>query len=113
MVVASFWMEAPSVARLRRMADEVKVLVPKPGLVLVTGPRAGTETCQLLLVEVDLMGAATEEAAKGSGSREQAAQGVGERENKKVEDDLRWNKGRGRSWAVRTAWESTRQSCWA
>lgn len=72
-VVVPFWMETPSVARLRCMADEVAVLVPKPGRALVAGPRVETEKCQLLLAEVGLKGEAMEEAAKGGGVEVQAA----------------------------------------
>ena len=53
-VVIPLWVETPAVARLRRMADAVTVLVPKAGMPLVAGPRQGTERCPLLLAEVGL-----------------------------------------------------------
>lgn len=58
-VVVPLWIETPAKARFHRLADAVTVLLSTPGRELVSGARAGTEKCPLLLEEIDLVNAPT------------------------------------------------------
>lgn len=76
-VMVTPWMETPSVARLKRMAEKLTVLVPHPGSALVSVPRGGTEMCQLLLAEGGLGRAKVTRNEGGPGAAQRAAEACG------------------------------------
>lgn len=76
-LVVPFWLETPPTSRLRRMADEVRMLHPTDGAFFVSGARTGTDKCPLLLAEIGLKKALSGTRVPGRGGRRHRGSGAG------------------------------------